>query len=52
MLQQYETIISKSDNGIGQTDLIQMHIAMKPNAAPIAAQPYPLNIMIFSKKRT
>ena len=27
----------KSDNNIGQTNLIQMYIAMKPDAAPIAA---------------
>ena len=42
MLQKYERIISKGDNDIGQTDLIHMHIAMKPNATPIAAWPYPL----------
>ena len=42
MLQKYKTIISKGDNDMGQTDLIQMHIAMKVNAAPIAAWPYPL----------
>ena len=40
MLQKYEAIISKGDNNIGQTDVIQMHNAMKPNAAPIAGQPY------------
>ena len=28
------------DNDIGQTDLIQMHIPTKPDAAPIAAKPY------------
>ena len=37
MLKKYDAIISKSDNDIGQTDLIKMHIATKPNAAPIAA---------------
>ena len=47
MLQKYEAIISKSDNDICQTDLIQMHIATTLNAAPIVAQPYPLNIIIF-----
>ena len=30
-------IITKSDNDIGQTELIQMHIATKPDAAPVAA---------------
>ena len=37
-----EAIISKRDNDICQTDLIKMHIAMKPNAAPIVAWSYPL----------
>ena len=37
LLQKYDTIISKSDNDIGQTDLIKMHIATRPDAAPIAA---------------
>ena len=37
MLQKYDAIISKSDYYIGQTDLIQMHIAMKPDAALVAA---------------
>ena len=42
MLQNYDAIISESDNDIGQTDLIIMHIARKTNAVPIAAQQYPL----------
>ena len=42
MLQRYHVIISKSDNDIGQTYLIQMHIAIKLDTAPIATQPYPL----------
>ena len=42
LLQKYDTIILKSDNDIGQTDLIEMHIATRPDAAPVAAQPYPL----------
>ena len=29
---------------MGHTELIQMHIAMKPNAAPIVAWPYPLTL--------
>ena len=37
LLQKYDTIISKSDNDIGQTDIIEMHIATRPDAAPIAA---------------
>ena len=42
LLQKYDTIISKSDNDIGQTDLIKMHIATRSDAAPVAARPYPL----------
>ena len=42
MLQRYDVIISRSDNDIGQTDPIQIHIAMKPDAAPNVAWPYPL----------
>ena len=37
LLQKYDTIISKSSSDIGQTDLIEMHIAARPDAAPIAA---------------
>ena len=32
----------KSSNDICQADLIKMHIATRPHAAPIAAHPYPL----------
>ena len=42
LLQKYDTIISKSDNDIGQTDLIKMYIATKVDADPIVAWPYPL----------
>ena len=38
MLWRYHAIKSKSDD-IGQTDLIEMHIAMKPDAAPTVVQP-------------
>ena len=38
LLPKYDTIIWKNDNDIGQTDLIEMHIATRPDAA----QPYPL----------
>ena len=41
-MQKYDTIISKSDNDTGHTDLIELNIATRPDAAPIAAQPYPL----------
>ena len=44
MLCKYDAIISKSDNDIGDTDLIKMHIVTKPNAAPITSQPYPLSL--------
>ena len=37
LLQKYDTIISKSDYDTGHTDLIKMHIAARPDAAPIAA---------------
>ena len=37
LLQKYDTTISKSDNDIGQTDLIEMHIATRLNAALVAA---------------
>ena len=33
---------AKSDSGIGQTDLIKMHIATRLDEAPVAAQPYSL----------
>ena len=35
-------IILKSNNVKGQMDLIEMHIATGSDAAPVAAQPYPL----------
>ena len=42
LLQKYDAIISRSDNDIGQTDLIKKHIATKPNTNPIATKPYSL----------
>ena len=42
LLQKYDTVTSKSDNDKDQMDLIEMHIATRPDAAPAAAQPYPL----------
>ena len=42
LLWKYDTIISKSDNDIGHTDLIKMHIATRLDSTPIVAQPYPL----------
>ena len=33
LLQKYYTIISKSNNDIGQTDLIEIHIATRPDSA-------------------
>ena len=41
LLQKYDIILSKSNNDIGQTDLLKMHIATRPDAAQVAAQPYP-----------
>ena len=35
-------IISKSDNDIRQTDLIDMHIASRLDSTPVAARPHPL----------
>ena len=37
MIRKYDAIISKSNNDIGQADLINMFIATKPNTAPITA---------------
>ena len=37
LLQKYDAIILKSDNDIGQIDLIKMHIATRSDAAPVAA---------------
>ena len=42
LLHKYYTINSKSDNNVGKTDLIEMHIATRPDAASVAAWPYPL----------
>ena len=42
LLQKYDTIMSKSDNDIGHIDHIEMHIGTRPDAAPVAAQPYTL----------
>ena len=40
LLQNFDPIISKSDNDIGQTDLIVMHIATRLVATPVAGHPY------------
>ena len=40
LLNTFKSIISKNSNDIGQT----MHIAIRPDATPIAACPYPLAI--------
>ena len=37
LLQKYDAILSKSNNDIGQTDLIEMYIATRQDAAPVAA---------------
>ena len=37
-----DTIISKTNNDIGQADLIEIHIAIRQDAAPTASQPYSL----------
>ena len=37
LLKKFDTIISKSNNGIGQTVLIEMHIATRPDSTPVAA---------------
>ena len=42
LLQDFDFIISKNSNDIGQRDLIDMHIATRPGATPIAAHPCPL----------
>ena len=42
LLKKYDAIISKSSNDIGQTDLIEMHIDTRLDAAMVAAGPYPL----------
>ena len=42
LLQNFDPIISKKNNDIGQTDLIEMHIATRLDTTPTAACPYPL----------
>ena len=42
LLKKFDSIISKSENDIGQMDLIEMHITMSPDSSPAAARPYPL----------
>ena len=42
LLQKLDSIISKRYNDIGQTDLMEMHIASRLDSASVAAQPYPL----------
>ena len=37
LLQKSDALIPKSNNDIGQTNLIEMHIATRPNAAPVVA---------------
>ena len=37
LLQKYDAIILKSGNDIGQTDLIEMHIGTRLDAAPVTA---------------
>ena len=37
LLQKYDAIILKHSNDIGQTDLIEVHIATRQDAAPVAA---------------
>ena len=44
LLQIYYAIISKSSNDIGQTDLIEMYMAARLDAVPVAAQPYHLAV--------
>ena len=42
LLKRFDSIIPKSINDTGQTDLIEVHIAMRPDSAPVAGRPYPL----------
>ena len=42
LLQKFDTIIKKSNNDIGQMDLIEMYIATRLDSAPVTAQPYPM----------
>ena len=42
LLNKLDSKVSKRNNGIGQADLIEMHIATRPDVIPVAAKPYPL----------
>ena len=42
LLQKCDSIISKSNNDIGQSDVIEMPIATRLDSSPVAAQSYPL----------
>ena len=44
LLKNFDPIILKSDDDIGQTGLIEMHIATRLNVTPIVACPYPLEL--------
>ena len=44
MSEKNDVIISKSSDDIGQTDLTEIHIATRPDASQIAAQPHPLGL--------
>ena len=44
LLNKFDSIISQSNNNIGQTDLSEMHIAMRPDSTPGSARPYPLTL--------
>ena len=46
LLQIFDQIISKSNNNIGQMDLIEIHMATRLDATPIAACPYPLTLKL------
>ena len=42
LLQKLDPIVLNSDNDIGQTDLIEMHITTRLDTTPVSACPYPL----------
>ena len=44
LLQKCDSIVLKSNNDIGKLDLTDMHIATRPDSAPVATQTYPLAI--------
>ena len=48
LLQKFYSIISKSNNDTGQTDLIEKLIATRMDLATVAAQPYPLALSIMT----